>query len=101
MLSDHVADHASRDLVELFFEVGPLQLSKSYGYTGYLLVAVFKHKVLALLHLLNGRDLILKATHGVFGDVVGELSEAIFHGVIGILQRGVEFLCEEEEGQTR
>ena len=101
MLSHHVSDHAPRDLVELFFEVGPLQLDKSFGYIGDLLVAVFKHKVLAFLHLLNGRDLILEATHGVSGDGVGELSETHFHGGIVSLESGVDSLFEEDDGQTR
>ena len=56
---DHVGDHPSCDLIELFFEVRSFEFGHADLHLFHLVVAVFDDIVLALFHLLDGLDVRL------------------------------------------
>ena len=59
MLPDHVGNHPSCDLIELFFVVRFFEPSHADLHLFHLVVAVFDDIVLALFHLLDGLDVRL------------------------------------------
>ena len=90
MLSDDVCDQPPRDCIELFVEVGPLELMYTLTHRLDLLVAVLQDKVLALLHLFDLRELLPDARHRVLRQVFLERDEAALQGGIGLLEACVE-----------
>ena len=59
MLPDHVGNHPSCDLIELFFVVRFFEPSHADLHLFHLVVAVFDDIVLALLHLLDALQIFL------------------------------------------
>lgn len=90
MLSDNVRDQPSRDLIELFVEVGPLELMYTLTHRLDLLVAVLQDKVLALLHLFDLLELLPDARHRILRQVFLERDKTVLHRGVGLLEARVE-----------
>lgn len=65
-------------MIELVIKVGFFEICDAFNEALRLLMAVFEHKVLRLLHLLHLHHLLLQLLHRVLGQVLLEFSHACF-----------------------